>query len=149
MAFVRQQSKLESVLSLVLMWVWCTQIQLESRLSAIATRTWTSSASKERNSHSVPFDGKAVLAVVEQRHAVAVLGQVNVLVPAHFELRGVPSRIPVSWSRQITELRLVESLARKDLDWNLPLEEAVLFVPVDLAIEAQQTKSVFRCCNCI
>ena len=66
-----------------------------------------SGSTKQRNTEDIPAAREPVLAFAENRHAVPELGQVRVLVPAHFELGLVPGGISMRGPLDKSELGFV------------------------------------------
>ena len=92
-------------------------------------------AAQQRQPHQVAVDVVAVLAVVHQRHAVAVLGEVGEAVGRDLEAGDVPTGVGVRRPGEVAPLDLVVRLGRADIDREGGLEHRVVIVPVDLRVE--------------
>ncbi len=85
--------------------------------------------------HHVAMHRVAVLAVVQQRHAEAGLGEVGPAVGADLEAREIPGRVEVGGALEVAELDLVGRIRRANLDGKLDLQELMSLPPVHLAVE--------------
>jgi len=77
----------------------------------------------------------AVLAVVQERDAVAILGDVGPFVSADIELGAIKICVVVRAARDVTELDLVTRGVRQNIQRKTHLEELIFFFPVDDSFE--------------
>ena len=96
---------------------------------------------QQREAHHVAVDVVSVLAVVEQRDAVAGLAQIGPPVRAHLEAGDVPRRVHVRRPLEVPELDLVGRAARVHVDRERDLQELVVLVPVDLGVEVEAARA--------
>mmetsp|Transcript_9166 Transcript_9166/g.22862 ORF Transcript_9166/g.22862 Transcript_9166/m.22862 type:complete len:480 (-) Transcript_9166:1026-2465(-) len=90
---------------------------------------------QQRHPHGGVVHGVAVLAVIDQSDAEAVLREVREALPADLELGDVPRRVAVRGPRQVPELRLVRRGGRADGGRELHREELTGGVPVHFRVE--------------
>src|SRR6266568_732847 len=95
---------------------------------------------QQRQSHDRALDVVAVLAVVEQRDAVAGLAQVGPAMGANFKARLVPACVGMRASLDVTELDLIRCPRRPHCDGKRDLEKLVLLLPVDFSFESKHPR---------
>lgn len=111
-------------------------------LTDIAIRIRHSRRADKRKAHDVAFGRIAILAIVENRHAVPVLRKIRKLVTAHLKLGIVPRGVAMSRTLENTKLRIVRGVIAGDIHGELELQESVLFAPINLGVEADVAESV-------
>ena len=90
---------------------------------------------EQRDVHHVVLDGMAVLAVVQQRHAVALLGQIGPLVGDDLEAGVVPAGVEVGRALHVAVLDVVGRLGGADVHREARLQHAMALVPLGLGPE--------------
>ena len=94
----------------------------------------------QSQSHIRAVDRYAVLAVVEQSDAEAVLGQVAPFVAADLELRRLMAVVARGRALGVTELHLMSRRRRGHVYIEADLEQRVLFMPVDKRVEVDSRR---------
>ena len=96
---------------------------------------------QQRQPHHRVMDVIAMLAIVEQRHAVMPIAQVGPALRAHLEHRPRLGRLHVRRPPDVPELDFVGRLLRTDCHGERDLENLVPLVPVGSGIETQHARA--------
>ena len=102
----------------------------EHVLSLIRLRVGVGGALQQGKGQGAALGAVAVLAVVEQGDAVAVLSDVRPLLGADLEFRGVPAGVGVGGTADMAELDFIGGLVGVEIQGEHSLEQLVALMPV-------------------